>query len=81
MKDTVYAVVSDSTGNCIAICANIEDAWDIQGSYDFRGSGREPQQTYSVKDVSRQEAEALLQRQWVDASTTVELMFTKGTPT
>jgi hypothetical protein len=73
MKPTVYALISQTSGNCIAICANVEDAIGLQGDYDYRGSKREPQMKYEVKPVTRQEAEELLRRQWVDLSTAVEI--------
>jgi hypothetical protein len=73
MKPTVDALISQTSGNCIAICANVEDAIGLQGDYDYRGSKREPQMKYEVKPVTRQEAEELLRRQWVDLSTAVEI--------
>jgi hypothetical protein len=73
MKPTVYALISETSGNCIAICANVEDAIGLQIDYDYRGSTREPQMKYEVKPITRQEAEELLRRQWVDMSTAIEI--------
>jgi predicted ATPase len=78
MKPTVYALISETSGNCIAICANVEDAIGLQGDYDYRGSAREPQMRYEVKPVTRQEAEELLRRQWVDMSTGIEITAQKA---
>ncbi|MNU27278.1 hypothetical protein D3C71_156640 [compost metagenome] len=77
MKPTVYALISETSGNCIAICANIEDAWTLQDHYDQRGRHRDPPMTYEVKPVSREEGEELLRRQWVDMSTAIEITLNK----
>jgi hypothetical protein len=78
MKPTVYTLISATSGNCIAICANVEDAIGLQGDYDYRGSKREPQMKYEVRPVTRQEAEELLRRQWVDMSTAIEITALKA---
>lgn len=78
MKPTVYALISETSGNCIAICANVEDALGLQIDYDYRGSKRDPKMTYEVRPVTRQEAEELLRRQWVDLSIAVEITVAKA---
>lgn len=78
MKDNLYAVISATTGNCIAICVNTEDAWDIDDAYSSRGADRDPKWTYEVKLVTRAEAEDLIRREWVDGSTSIEMTLTKA---
>lgn len=77
MKPSVYALISETSGNCIAICANIEDALTLQDLYDLRGRRRDPPMTYEVRPISREEGEEHLRRQWVDMSTSIEITFDK----
>lgn len=78
MKEKLYAVISNTTGNCIAICANIEDAWEIEKDYTSRRTDLYPKWSYEVKAVTRAQAVELVGREWVDSSTSIEMILTKS---
>jgi hypothetical protein len=78
MRPTVYALISETSGNCIAICVNVEDALSLKIDCDYHGSKRDPQMKYEVKPITRQEAEELLRRPWVDLSTAIGFIVEKA---
>ncbi|MGR9384934.1 hypothetical protein [Rhizobium leguminosarum] len=73
MKDKVYAVISRATENCIAICANVEDALNIKDDYETRSKKREMDRVYDVKVFSQGEIESLIRYEWMDISTAIEI--------
>ncbi|MGZ2449563.1 hypothetical protein ACVIRO_002317 [Rhizobium ruizarguesonis] len=78
MKDNLYAVISAATGNCIAICVNVEDAWGIEEAYSSRGAELYPKWTYEIKPVTRAEAGELVGKEWVEVEgSTQEMLLTK----
>lgn len=77
MKERLWAVTSDTTGNVIGIFVHIDDAMQVQWTYDERGKEREPPWTFSTEEVTRDQAKNLLDAEWVDASTAVELIISR----
>ena len=73
MKPTVYALISETSGNCIAICANVEDAVGLQINYELPGKQARAEDDLRGQVSHAQEAEELLRRQWVDLSTAIEI--------
>lgn len=60
MKEQLYAVISEETGNCIAICCNVDDAINISVNYEMKKQTR-----FLIEDVSKYGAAELLKKQWV----------------
>lgn len=75
MKDRLSALINKATGNCVAICCNVDDAINLQISYEHR-SGPD---TFEIVDATKHHAIELVQKAWVkQPMQMVELMFSKG---
>lgn len=74
MKNRLHALISKETGNCLAICSNVDDAIDLQVAYEHRNGP----DTFEIVDATKQHAIELVMKDWVkQPMQLVEMVFSK----